>query len=176
MFFTKKPEKEYEAFMSKWFSVWGSGPYDPNKIEATNISKKEQAQYEEIVRSMASACVQDFKNDFKIDLDYTLDSLKDIDSVITPETRKKFESVSKSNDINNQLLIFICEIGAYLGEVLNRQKNGKWNMVYPYWDSPLLVGKTEAFWPFHWVIKAFSGQLSKNGGNLYAKYMASEKT
>lgn len=164
----------YEATMKKWFWVWGVGP-EEDEIDTSNIEESMQPKMVAILENLAKDCVKDFKKDYGIELDYSLESLKLLDQLITPEFRRDLEKRSSPKNFSNPFLVIVAKMGGYFGEVVRRDLGGEWLPMDPYWESQLVINQErgEALFAFHWMIKRFSEEL--NDGSLYKKYLELKK-
>lgn len=86
-----------------------------------------------------------------------------IEAHLTTERLQNLIRASNPDKPDNPYLVFCCETGAVIGEVLRREWPPlRWLGDFPYWESSLFDLNAKLMIPvFHWAVKTMSGDERK---------------
>jgi hypothetical protein len=111
----------------------------------------------------ADTAVQEARDHYVISLDYSPDSIKQVDDILG----KVHDQYVHSHD-DKMMAHEATTWGAYLGEVIRRKYGGNWGVDEPKVDQPFpLHGLKSTSFPIAWAVKRI-----RNGDedNVYIKY------
>lgn len=121
--------------------------YEPIYLEDTILSKKMGVSGQftpEKLKKSAENLAKDFENEFKIKMDFTPNSVKELDRIIT-----------EFFDPNSALAPVVAfDVGAYLGEVILRNIGGQWMPTEDPYDTKIVgISNIAEIYPMQRTLK-----------------------
>lgn len=101
-----------------------SSPYH----ESTS-TPEQSLQVEKAIRVMAVACVRDHPPMRERNLDFTARSIGDLDGILSP--------VNMTTYSQEDTIVYVAELGAYMGVVMELEHGGSWHTSPKYYFSAL---------------------------------------
>lgn len=158
----KNQYQSYGQIMNKWFVPWYPEDVDWTPFES-NLNSDWQIKTDKHLAGMAQACVEDMERMWQIKLDYSPESIGLLDQWITPSWRQVLQQDSDPEIFANKFLVVVCELGAYMMQVILRHIGGQTVLRAPYWDTAITLENREIF-PFMAVIQRFSEEMNNPQG------------
>lgn len=126
-------------------------------------SKNKQPSTQDIIIKEANSCVDYVKHVYDKSLNYSMESLTQIENFLEDECKQREEF---SKDYTDEILFFRVSLySAYVGETIRRNYGGEWFYEPPKDDQPLLEGGKD----FVWQIKFNKRVLNRiTNGKLYS--------
>lgn len=154
----KNQYQSYTQILNKWFVPWYPEDVDWTPFQS-NLNGEWQVKTDQHLAGMAQACVEDMESIWHTKLDFSPESIALLDQWITPSWRQVLQQDADPNTFANKFLVVVCELGAYLMQVILRNLDGETVLRAPYWDTSIIIGEREIF-PFMAVIQRFSEEMN----------------
>jgi hypothetical protein len=158
-------EELQERFFERWYDAAGRqlrsyGGINPAvagrprrgipAAEASPLRPEGQAQVREQLARMLAAAREDWPLVFAVQEPVSAAWLEDSDRQMTPKIIRKLIERSDPADFTNDYLVYCCELGVVIGEVLMRaMPDLEWLCSWPYWESsiyhPAAVAQVNVF-------------------------------
>lgn len=95
----------------------------------------EQQALNQLMRDSANDAITTSKEEFNIDLDYSVDSIAQVDQIIL-----QFLENYKEQALEDKAVFTICNIyGAYIGETFRKLAGGQWQYNIENEDAPTIM-------------------------------------
>ena len=157
----------FDRLIEEWFRPWSSDSITPQA--AVPDDPQDRQEIINVLSLVVEAALSDLPRAFPLQFDFTAESVRQLDDLISLELREYLMARSDRRSFTNAFLVMLCEVGAYIGQTLVLNPGGHWVPRRPFWDSSVQCGHIEGS-PFQWVIKAFSDDI--DDAALWSRYSA----